>query len=126
MPGTPPGPDGIVQQELHHVVFGEQLRHRGQGSTVDLLAALVDLILPLGLPELVDPAQAVVGQERFLSAACEQLFQSEAMLRGELDLQQHVVGAEDLRQHLAGVAGRQREAVGRPFRLWPVPRIPPG
>ncbi len=38
------------------------------------------------------------------------------MLRGELDLQQHVIGPEDLRQHPAGVSGRQDVAVGCPLR----------
>ena len=87
MPGTPPGPDGIMEQELHHVVLCEQLRHCGHGSPVDLLAAFVDLFLPLALPKLVDPAQAVVGQEGFFRQPREELFQSKAMLGRKLDLQ---------------------------------------
>ena len=47
MPRAPPRPDGVVQQELHHVVLGEELRHGGQRPPVDLLAALVDLLLLL-------------------------------------------------------------------------------
>src|SRR5262249_39624242 len=63
VPGTPPSPERVVQKELHHVVFGKQLCHGREGMPVDLLLAPVDLVLLLGLPELVDPAEAVVSQE---------------------------------------------------------------
>ena len=80
-----------------------------------------------GLPELVDPAEAVVGEEGLLRQAGQQLLQREPLLRGELDLQQHVVGAENLRQHPAGVTRRQDEAVrGRRSATGPVPRTLPG
>ena len=100
-----------MQEELDHVVLGEQLRHRGQGPPVDLVAALVDLVLLLGLPELVHPSQAVVGDEGPLRQAGEQFLQLQPLLRGEVDLQQHVVGAENLRQHPAGITRRKDEAV---------------
>ena len=61
---APPGPDRVVQEELDHVVLGEQLRYRGQCPPVDLRTALVDFFFPLGLPELVDPAQTVIRQKR--------------------------------------------------------------
>src|ERR1700687_3464356 len=58
-PGTPPRADRVVQQELHHVVFGKEWGNRGERVPVDLLAALVDFVFPLGLPELIHPAKAV-------------------------------------------------------------------
>ncbi len=106
-----------MQQELDHVVFGEQLRHGRQRAAVDLVAALVHLFLPARLPELVDPAQAIVGQERFAGQAGQQLFRGQPLFRCELDVQQHVVGAKNLGQHPASVAGREDEPVRRPFGL---------
>src|SRR5712692_10191389 len=63
VPCTPPGPDGVVQQELHHVRLGEKLRDGRERAAVDLFAALINLLLLLGLPELVDPAETVVSDE---------------------------------------------------------------
>jgi hypothetical protein len=57
----PPGAQRVVQQEVHHVRLGEQLGDGGQLVGADLHFRRVDLVLALGLPELVDPAQAVAG-----------------------------------------------------------------
>ena len=73
MASTPPSPDGVVEQEFDHVVLGEELRDRWQGPSVDLLTALVDLVLPLALPELIDPTQAIVGGENLGRQARQQL-----------------------------------------------------
>ena len=85
----------------------------GSVAPVDLVAALVDLVLLLRLPELVDPAEAVVGREDVARQAREQLLQREPVLGGELDLQQHVVGAEDFAAASGwrtGPPGRSRSA----------------
>ena len=92
-------------------MLGEKLGDGGERSAVDLLPALVDFLFLLGLPELVDPAQAVVGGEDLDGRLASSFSRGSRSLRGELDLQQHVVGAEDLRQHPAGITGRQHEAV---------------
>jgi hypothetical protein len=102
-----------VQQKLHHVVFGEKLRHGRDRARVDLVAALVDLFLPGCLPELVHPAETVVRQKRLRRQFAQQFLERQPMFRGELDFQEHVVGAKHLRQHAAGVPGRQDEAVCR-------------
>jgi len=47
---------GVVEQELHHVVLGEELRDSGQFIGPDLLPRGIDLVLPLRLPELIGPA----------------------------------------------------------------------
>src|SRR5215510_13625100 len=64
VPRAPPRPDGVVQEELHHVMLGEELCDGRERATVDLFTTIVDLILPLRLPELVHPAEAVICQER--------------------------------------------------------------
>ena len=61
-------------------MLGEELRDGRQGPSVDLLAALVDLVLLLGLPELVDPAQAVVGGEDLGRQARQQPLQGEPVV----------------------------------------------
>ena len=52
-----------MQQEEDHVVLGEELGDRRQLVGADLHLGLVDLVLLVRLPELVDPAEAVVGLE---------------------------------------------------------------
>ena len=116
VPGAPPRPDGVVEQELHHVMLGEKLGDGGERPPVDLLAALVDLVLLLALPELVDPPERVVGGEDRDGQARQQLLQREPVVDRELDLQQHVVGAEDFGKHPAGIFRRQDEAVRCPLR----------
>ena len=44
-------------------MFSEQLRDGGQLVGADLVARLVDLLLALGLPELIHPAQAIIRGE---------------------------------------------------------------
>ena len=59
----PPGAERVVQQEEHHIMLGEQLRDSGQLVGADLVARFIDLLLMLGLPELIDPAQAIISSE---------------------------------------------------------------
>ncbi len=56
-------PSEFSSRKRHHVVLGEELGHRGEVGAADLALGGVDLLLLLGLPELVDPAEGVVGGE---------------------------------------------------------------
>ena len=101
----PPRAQRVVEQELHHVRLGEELRHRGDFVRPDLHLGAVDLILLLALPELVDPPQRVGRGEDRRRQRRQQLLQLEHVLGGEGDLEQRVVRPEDLRQHPLGAAG---------------------
>ena len=57
----PPRAEGVLEQEPDHVVLGEQLGHRPEVRAADLALRGVDLVLLVLLPELVHPAQRVVG-----------------------------------------------------------------
>ena len=63
----PPAAEGVFEQEGDHVLLGEKLRHRRQFVGADLGTGLLHLPLHFfllrRLPELVAPAQAVVGLE---------------------------------------------------------------
>ena len=114
-----------MEQELDHVVLGEELRDGWQRPSVDLLTALVDLVLLLALPELIDPAQAIVGGENLGRQARQQLFQGQPLVDGKLDIQQHVVNPKDLGEHTTGITSRQNEPVRERVRREPAPRIRP-
>ena len=64
-PRRPPSSQGIVEQESHHIGLSKKLGHGGQFSGTDLHFGGVDLILFLGLPELVHPAEAIISSEGF-------------------------------------------------------------
>ena len=59
----PPSSQGVVEQEADHVGLGEELGYGWQLPRADLDLGCVDLVLLLGLPELIDPAEAVGGGE---------------------------------------------------------------
>jgi len=71
----PPGAEGVVEHEIDHVILGEQLGHGRQFIRADLVVALVHLLLAFGLPELVDPADGVVGLENLRIQPRQQLLQ---------------------------------------------------
>src|SRR5258708_10917222 len=56
-----PRAECLVEQEIHHVVFGEQLRDRRHVVRADLVAGRVDPVLSFRLPGLVSPAKALSG-----------------------------------------------------------------
>src|SRR5437870_1917289 len=63
---NPPGmpcTNRVMKQEEHHVVLREQLGNRWQFIRADLLPRTIDLVLPLGLPELIGPPERVVSGE---------------------------------------------------------------
>ena len=65
MAAGPPRAERVLEQEADHVVLGEELGHRREVGAADLATGVIDFLLPLGLPELVDPAKCVVGAEQF-------------------------------------------------------------
>jgi len=65
---------------------------------------VVDLVLFLALPELVDPPQGIGGGEDLRRQRRQQAFQLDPVLRGEGNLQERVVRPENLREHPLGAA----------------------
>ena len=61
MAARPPGAERVLEQEADHVVLGEELGHRRQVGAADLAPGSLTSLLALALPELVDPAEGVVG-----------------------------------------------------------------
>jgi len=110
-PRRPPGAERVFEQEAHHVVLGEELRHRRQFGRPDLAPALVDPFFLLTLPELIDPAEGVVGREDRGGQRAQDALQPVAPFRGEADGHGGIVGAEDAGKHGAGVARGQRPGV---------------
>ena len=105
-----------MQQEEDHVVLGEELRDRRQLVGADLHLGLVDLVLLVRLPELVDPAEAVVGLEHRLRQTLQQVLHLGARFRRQRDLKHRIVLAEDLRQHPLGIVAGQFAASPSPSR----------
>ena len=111
----PPGPQGVVEQEADHVGLGEELGDGGQLPRTDLDLGGVDLVLLLGLPELIDPAKAVGGGEDRKLQVGHQALQFLLMLGGQGELKYRRIEAKDLRQHAGGKPGGQFPTVGRAF-----------
>jgi hypothetical protein len=100
-----------VQQEEHHVVLGEKLRDRWQFVRADLLPGPIHLNFPVGLPILVDPSQAVIGQEHLTRQSLEEILQVGVRLGWQRHLQYRIIGAEDLWQHALGERAGQLQPV---------------
>ena len=133
MAARPPGAERVLEQEADHVVLGEELGHRRQVGAADLVAGLVDLLLALGLPELVDPAEGVVGRNSAAGRAARIASRRVRSLGGEADLVGGIVGPEDARaaspRHSGrrGPTGRARLPRRRARRPRPSrPAAPPG
>jgi len=106
-----------MEEEEHHVVLGEELGHCRQLVGSDLDAAPVDLVFLFRLPELVGPAEGVVGGENGGRQGLEQPLERLSGLRCECHLEGWVVGPEYAGQHaLREVRGQ------RPRVLAPLPR----
>ena len=114
-PCRPPGPQGVVEQEAHHVGLGEELGNSGQLPGSDLDLGGVDLVLLLGLPELIDPAKAVRGGKDLQRQIGHQALEPLLMLRRQGELKHRGIWSEDLRQHAGRKPGGQLPAVGRAF-----------
>ena len=95
-----PRAERIVQQEVHHVLFGEQLRNCRQFVSANLVAGCIDLVLPLRLPELIAPAQAIARGEHLDRQPDHELDEWIAIFRREFHCTRRVVGSKDLGQFL--------------------------
>ncbi len=111
----PPGAQCVFKQEEDHVVLGEKLRHRRQFVAPILTSALLTRSFFVPLPELVDPAEAVVGEEDFAGQRFELLFELLARFGRKLDFQHRVIGAKDGEQHALGELGGQLHPVAPLF-----------
>ena len=86
-----------MQQELHHVRLSEELGDRGQFVRSDLDLGAVDLLLLLGLPELIDPPERVRGRKHLGRQPLDQAFELQPVLAGELHIEYGVIRSENLR-----------------------------
>ena len=107
----PPRAERVIEQEVHHVVLGEQLRDGRQLIGADLVLRLVDRFLLVGLPELIDPAEAVGGDKHLARQLVQHVLQLRARLRRERDFEHRVTLAENLGQHLLREAAGERQPV---------------
>ena len=112
MAGGPPGAQGVVQQEFDHIVFGEELGHRADGAGADLLLAVVHLLFLLALPELIHPAQTIIGGEHRCGQVVDDAFQGVTALGREAHLHCGVIQGKEAGQHGCGVAGGQVPGIG--------------
>ena len=98
----PPSPQRVVEQEVHHVGLGEELGDGRQLVGANLHLRGVDFVLSLGLPELVDPAQAVAGLEHLGRQRSQQALQLALVLGCKGHLEDRALWLEHLRQHAGG------------------------
>ncbi|KAF5036756.1 hypothetical protein DSECCO2_571790 [anaerobic digester metagenome] len=101
----PPCAERVLEQELDHVRLGEELRHGANVCPLNLPPRLVDLLLLFGLPELVRPAERVLGTEGLRWESLKDPLQGCPVLRSVLQEQERVVVLEDARQHPGSVIG---------------------
>ena len=96
-------------------MLGKELGHGGQFPCADLDLGGVDLVLLLGLPELIDPAEAVGGGEHVQRQVSHQALQFLLVLRRQDQFEDRRIEPEDLWQHAGGEPGRKLPSVGRTF-----------
>ena len=106
-----PCAERVVEEEVDHVVFGEELRDRRQLVGANLHAGIVDLLLPLRLPELVGPAEGIAGGEDLLWKGVEEISQSFSIVRWKGKRQHRIVAAEHGRQRGRGKATGELEPI---------------
>jgi len=106
-----------VEQERHHVGLGEELGDGREFVGADFHIGGVHLVFALGLPELVDPTQAIGGAEGVRIQAGDELGQFALVLGGEAQVQGRGVVAENLGQHAGGIAAGEFPAIGGAFVL---------
>jgi hypothetical protein len=100
-----------VEEELHHVILGEELGDWSELIGADLFPGPVDLVFALGLPELVGPAESVIGSESFRREGCEHfaLFYLVVDCNGEIEY--WVIPPENAGECEAGESAGEIEAI---------------
>lgn len=84
-------------------MLGEELGDRRQLLGADLHAAFVDLVLPVGLPELVRRPQRIVRRKDDGGEGIQLAFQRLPRFRRETHLECGIAGSEDAREHPLGI-----------------------
>ena len=90
-----PRAEGVIQEEVHHVILGEELGDGGEFVGADLLAGFIDDLLLVGLPELVGPAEGIGGEEGVGGEGIDEFAESDLALGGEGEVEDGVAVAED-------------------------------
>lgn len=111
----PPGSQGIVEQKADHVGLSEKLGDGRQFPCANLDLGGVDFVFFLGLPELIDPTEAVGGGEHLQRKIRHQTLQLLLVFWRQGELKDRRIEPEDLRQHASGETGGQLPTVGRAF-----------
>lgn len=112
MTGYPPSAERVLQQEAHHVVLGEQLRHGRDVGTADLDAGVVDSFFLGRLPELVDPAESILRREHLRRNLEQQSLQCVPVFGREPHLDCRIGEAEHTGQDLGCEASGNSPRVG--------------
>ena len=106
-----------MEEELHHVILGEELGDGREFVGTDLFAGLVDLVLPLGLPELVGPAEGIVGAKCLRRKGCEELAQLDLVVESNGEIKYRVVASKNAGKCETGKSAGEIVAIaGAEFR----------
>ena len=101
----------MAQKKPNHVRLGKELRHRWQFVRADLGLGLVDVRLPAGLPELVQPAERIRCGKHLGRQAGHQRLEALVVFPRQPHLEHRQVGPEHLRQHGSGEMRRHAPLV---------------
>jgi hypothetical protein len=100
-----------VEEELHHVVLGEELGNGGELIGSDLHPGFIDLILSLLLPELVGPAEGIIRREDLGREFSQKLSEEDLIALGQGDLEDGIIRAEDSREDFLSESAGEVEAI---------------
>jgi hypothetical protein len=92
-------------------MLGEKLGDGRKGGPADLLAAFVNLVLLLALPELINPAQPIVGGKDGGRQPGQDFLQSVTTFRGKPHLGSRFIAPENTGQHQGRVTSRQHPGI---------------
>ena len=110
----PPRPEGVVEEELDHVILGKELgdgREFGGADFKPRFLCFVDLLFALGLPELIGPAEGILGGEDGRGELGEEFAQAGLVGGRKGEVEDGVVGTEDAREDAGSEAAGEIEAV---------------
>ena len=95
-----------MQKEAHHVGLGEELRHRRQFRGADLHLAVVHRLLLGRAPELIGPAQAIIGGEDRSIQSAQMVAQRLGVFRRQRERLHRIVRRKHPGQQPCGMGGR--------------------